>query len=103
MNRQTQEASAARLAATPAPTTAEVPTGDKPVLVLLDGHALFHRSFHAFPDEMTTSAGVPVNAVFGFARMLLDVLRIIHPDFLVLAWDRPTPTFRHREFAAYKA
>jgi len=74
-----------------------------PALVLLDGHALFHRSFHAFPDEMTTSVGVPVNAVFGFSRMLLDVLRIIHPEYLALAFDRPTPTFRHREFAAYKA
>jgi DNA polymerase-1 len=72
-------------------------------LVLLDGHALFHRSFHAFPDEMSTSAGLPVNAVFGFARMLLDVLRIIHPDYLILTFDRATPTFRHREFAAYKA
>lgn len=83
------------------PTTNDPATA--PTLVLLDGHALFHRSFHAFPDEMTTSAGVPVNAVFGFARMLLDVLRIIHPEYLALAFDRPTPTFRHREFAAYKA
>jgi DNA polymerase-1 len=74
-----------------------------PTLVLLDGHALYHRSFHAFPDEMSTAAGEPTNAIYGFTRMLLDVLRIIKPQYLALTFDRPTPTFRHREFAPYKA
>src|SRR5260370_693512 len=72
-------------------------------LVLIDGHALFHRSFHAFPDEMTTQDGQPTNAVYGFTRMLLDVLRILKPDYLIMTFDRPTPTFRHKEFAPYKA
>jgi len=105
MNRripQVQDTSATRASTAPAPEVNGRGPNDKPTLVVLDGHALFHRSFHAFPDEMSTSAGIPVNAVFGFARMLLDVLRIIHPDYLALAFDRPTPTFRHREFAAYK-
>jgi DNA polymerase-1 len=75
----------------------------RPTLVVLDGHALFHRSFHAFPEEMSTGAGVPVNAVFGFARMLLDVYRIIRPDYLVMTFDRPTPTFRHKAYVPYKA
>ena len=74
-----------------------------PTLALLDGHALYHRSFHAFPDEMSTAAGEPTNAIYGFTRMLLDVLRIIKPDYLALTFDRPTPTFRHKEFAPYKA
>jgi DNA polymerase-1 len=74
-----------------------------PTLALLDGHALFHRSFHAFPDEMSTTAGEPTNAIYGFTRMLLDVLRIIKPEYLALTFDRPTPTFRHKEYAAYKA
>ncbi|HEX6541369.1 MAG TPA: DNA polymerase I [Ktedonobacterales bacterium] len=74
-----------------------------PKLVLLDGHALFHRSFHAFPDEMSTTAGEPTNAIYGFTRMLLDVLRIVKPDYLALTFDRPTPTFRHKEYAPYKA
>jgi DNA polymerase-1 len=74
-----------------------------PVLAVLDGHALFHRSFHAFPEEMSTGAGVPVNAVFGFTRMLLDVYRIIRPDYLVMTFDRPTPTFRHKAYVPYKA
>jgi DNA polymerase-1 len=74
-----------------------------PTLALLDGHALFHRSFHAFPDEMSTTAGEPTNAIYGFTRMLLDVLRIIKPDYLALTFDRPTPTFRHKDYAPYKA
>src|SRR5215813_10837141 len=75
----------------------------RPTLVLLDGHALYHRSFHAFPEEISTSAGEPSNAVFGFTRMLLDVLRIIRPDYLAMTFDRPTPTFRHRVYTPYKA
>ncbi|HEX3270001.1 MAG TPA: DNA polymerase I [Ktedonobacterales bacterium] len=74
-----------------------------PILAVLDGHALFHRSFHAFPEEMSTGAGVPINAVFGFTRMLLDVYRIIRPDYLVMTFDRPTPTFRHKAYVPYKA
>lgn len=72
-------------------------------LALLDGHALFHRSFHAFPDEMSTAAGEATNAIYGFTRMLLDVLRIIKPQYLALTFDRPTPTFRHKEYSLYKA
>ena len=62
-----------------------------PTLVLIDGHALFHRSFHAFPEEWSTKSGEPTNAVFGFTRMLLDVLRIIRPDYFAVTFDRPTP------------
>src|SRR5262249_59696627 len=75
----------------------------RPTLVLVDGHALYHRSFHAFPEEISTSAGEPSNAVFGFTRMLLDVLRIIRPDYLAMTFDRPTPTFRHKAYTPYKA
>ncbi len=74
-----------------------------PTLVLLDGHALFHRSFHAFPEEMSTTAGEPTNAIFGFTRMVLDVLKFINPEYLALTFDRPTPTFRHKAYGPYKA
>jgi DNA polymerase-1 len=87
-----------------APTQEQTPEPRQtPLLVLIDGHALFHRSFHAFPDEMTTQDGEPTNAVYGFTRMLLDVLRLMRPDYLIVAFDRPTPTFRHREYTQYKA
>ncbi|MFI5272515.1 MAG: DNA polymerase I [Ktedonobacterales bacterium] len=86
-------------------TTARETTGgaQRPTLVLIDGNALYHRSFHAFPEEISTSAGEPTNAVFGFSRMLLDVLRIVHPEYLIMTFDRPTPTFRHSAYTPYKA
>ena len=82
------------------PATSEQP---RPTLMLIDGHAMFHRAFHAFPEDMSTQTGEPTNAVFGFARMLLDALKNIHPEYAAVTFDRSTPTFRHLEFAAYKA
>jgi DNA polymerase I len=76
---------------------------DRPSLVLIDGHALYHRSFHAFPEDIATSAGEPTNAIFGFTRMLLDILRLIRPEYLIVTFDRPTPTFRHINYTPYKA
>ncbi|HEV2172181.1 MAG TPA: 5'-3' exonuclease H3TH domain-containing protein, partial [Nitrospira sp.] len=52
---------------------------------------------------MTTKDGFPTNAIYGFARMLLDVYRMMMPDYLIVTFDRPTPTFRHKEFIPYKA
>jgi len=83
--------------------THEAAEQHEPTLMLVDGHALFHRAFHAFPEDMSTQAGEPTNAIFGFARMLLDALKNIHPDYAAVAFDRPTPTFRHLEFDSYKA
>ncbi|HKS70648.1 MAG TPA: DNA polymerase I, partial [Ktedonobacterales bacterium] len=69
----------------------------------VDGNALYHRSFHAFPEEISTSSGEPTNAVFGFTRMLLDVLRIVRPAYLIVTFDRPARTFRHEQYTPYKA
>ena len=82
--------------------TDEIPSARR-ALALLDGHALFHRSFHAFPEEMSTNAGEATNAVFGFTRIMLDILRYVRPDYLIVTFDRPTPTFRHKDYAPYKA
>lgn len=73
-----------------------------PKLVLLDGHALIHRAFHAIAP-LSTSAGEPVNAVFGFASMLFNVLEIEKPEYLAVAFDRKGPTFRHHADENYKA
>lgn len=71
-------------------------------LVLIDGHALVYRAFFALPSDMATSRGEPTNAVFGFASMLLNVLRDEQPTYLAVAFDRGR-TFRHEEYAEYKA
>ncbi len=72
-------------------------------LVLVDGHALAYRSYHAI-RELSTSSGVPTNAVYGFARAVLDLIdRSDEGDALVVAFDTPAPTFRHQRFDEYKA
>jgi DNA polymerase I len=72
-------------------------------LVLIDGHAIIHRAFHAIPEELSTSKGEAVNATFGFTSILIKALTEIKPDYIAVAFDRPTPTFRHQEFVEYKA
>ncbi len=76
---------------------------DKPLLVLFDGHALVHRAFHALPPLSVSRTGEPTGAVYGFVLMLLKVLQDLRPTHLAMAFDRPTPTFRHLEFVEYKA
>ena len=71
-------------------------------LVLIDGNSLLHRAYHALPKTLTTSEGEVVNAVYGFARMLLKVVKDLKPSHLVVAFDVKGPTFRHREYAKYK-
>lgn len=72
-------------------------------LVLIDGHALVYRAFHAFPLSLTTSEGELVNAVYGFSRILLKVIKDLHPKYIAVAFDMAKPTFRHTAFAGYKA
>ena len=74
-----------------------------PLLILVDGHSLVHRAFHAVPAGFMTSQGEPTNAVFGFTSMLLKVLDDVRPTHCAVAFDRPAPTFRHLASADYKA
>lgn len=74
----------------------------KDTLVLIDGHALVYRAYHAFPP-LTTSDGELVNAVYGFSRILLKVIKDLHPKYIAVAFDMGKPTFRHTAFAGYKA
>ncbi|MFH1012524.1 MAG: 5'-3' exonuclease H3TH domain-containing protein [Candidatus Peregrinibacteria bacterium] len=72
-------------------------------LVIIDGNHLVHRAFHAIQAKLTTSAGEPTNALFGFASMLLNIIEADHPDYLVVAFDEHAPTFRHEAHEGYKA
>jgi len=73
------------------------------LLLLFDGNALVHRAFHALPPLTQPKTGEMVNAVYGFASTLLKVLADLQPTHWAVAFDRPTPTFRHELFADYKA
>ena len=75
---------------------------ERRTVMLVDGYGLIFRAYHALPPTMTTSAGEQVNAVFGFASMLLDVLRMQHPAYIIVALEGGR-TFRHDAFADYKA
>lgn len=70
-------------------------------LVLIDGNALVHRAYHALPP--LSHQGEPTNAVYGFTSVLIKVLRELKPDYVVATFDLAAPTFRHEEFAEYKA
>lgn len=77
--------------------------GEKPLLLLFDGNALIHRAFHALPPLTQPKTGELVNAVYGFASTLLKVFADFKPTHWAVAFDRPTPTFRHEMFEEYKA
>lgn len=71
-------------------------------LVILDGNSLINRAFYALPP-MINSKNQPTGAVYGFTTMLLKILNDIKPDYIVAAFDRKAPTFRHIEYVEYKA
>lgn len=77
-------------------------TKDK-TLLLIDSHALIHRAFHAFPIDLKTKDGEVVNAVYGYARLMLDVLTKFKPSHVVAIFDAPGGTFRTEMYGAYKA
>jgi DNA polymerase-1 len=71
-------------------------------LMLLDSNGLIYRGYHALPP-LTTSKGELVNAVFGFCSILLRGIQDVRPEYVAACFDLPGPTFRHEQYAAYKA
>src|SRR5947199_7735146 len=84
-------------------TEAKTATNKRKKLMVIDGHAMIHRAFHAVPEDLTTTKGEVVNATFGFTSILIKGLTDIKPDYIAMTFDRPTPTFRHVAFPQYKA
>ncbi len=70
--------------------------------MLLDGNGLIYRGYFALPP-LTTSKGELVNAVFGFCSIVLRGIADIRPDYVAVAFDLQGPTFRHEQYAEYKA
>ncbi|MBM3935129.1 MAG: DNA polymerase I [SAR202 cluster bacterium] len=78
--------------------------GDTPKLILIDGHAMVHRAWHAIQQPLTIrTTGEDVRAVYGFTNSLLSSLKDLRPTHAAIAFDLPAPTFRHTQFAEYKA
>jgi DNA polymerase-1 len=73
-------------------------------LFLVDGTALAYRSYFAFINSpLVNSKGEDTSAAFGMTRALLNLIRDEKPEYLAIAFDAPGPTFRHEQYAEYKA
>ena len=78
----------------------------QPLLMLMDGHAMVHRAYRAIATQrnLTISAtGEDVTGVFGFVQTFLRALQEWRPAYCAIAFDTAAPTFRHQQFADYKA
>jgi DNA polymerase-1 len=70
--------------------------------VLVDGSSWLHRAFNALP-ALSTKTGEPTGALYGVLNMLRRLLADYRPDYLAVVFDAPGKTFRHEQFADYKA
>ncbi|MFP4226456.1 MAG: 5'-3' exonuclease H3TH domain-containing protein, partial [Desulfobacterales bacterium] len=75
---------------------------DKQTIYLIDGTAYIHRAFHAIRG-LSNSTGLPTNAAYGFARMLIKLIHDREPVYAAMFFDSKAPTFRHEIYADYKA
>ena len=73
-------------------------------LLLIDGHSMAYRAFYALPAEnFTTATGQHTNAIYGFATMLISLLKEEKPTHVAVAFDLSRKTFRTEKFPEYKA
>ena len=70
-------------------------------ILLVDGHSIANRAFYGVP-LLTNSKGVYTNALHGFFNILWRVIELEKPDYLGVAFDLKTPTFRHKMYSEYK-
>ena len=75
---------------------------DMSKLVLIDGNAIMHRAFHAIPP-LTTPDQEPINAVYGFVSILLNVIQNLKPTHITVCFDEKEKTFRNELLPAYQS
>ncbi|WP_442923076.1 DNA polymerase I [Microcoleus sp. A006_D1] len=84
-----------------------MPANQAPTFILVDGHSLAFRSYFAFSKSrdggLRTSTGIPTSVCFGFLKSLLEVMAAHDPQYMAIAFDLATPTFRHEADETYKA
>ncbi len=80
-------------------------TLNNPLLILVDGHSLAFRCYYAHSKKggLNTSTGIPTSVTFGFIKCLVEVIEKYQPQGMAIAFDLPTPTFRHELDPTYKA
>lgn len=72
------------------------------VLYIIDASAYIHRAYHAI-RPLTTSKGVPTNAVYGFIKLINKIKKEQKPDYIAVCFDHPSKNFRHKLSPIYKA
>src|SRR6185436_13791175 len=73
-----------------------------PILLIIDGMSQAYRAYFAIKG-LSTTHGLPTNAVYGFAIMLKRVLQKYPPEYIAVALDSSAPTLRHAQYEPYKA
>ena len=79
---------------------------ETPLLMIMDGHAMVHRSFHAISQQRhlsVSATGEDITGVYGFTNVFLRALQDWKPTHCAIAFDTHAPTFRHKRFEEYKA
>lgn len=71
--------------------------------LIVDGHSLAHRGFHALKVKLTAPDGTPTAMIVGFMNMLFHVQDELKPDCVIIAFDAHGKTFRHELLSTYKA
>ena len=80
------------------------PINSKYTMMLIDGHAMVYRAWHAIQQPLTLSTtGEDVRAVFGFLNIFFRALEEWKPKYCAIAFDMKGPTFRHKIYEHYKA
>jgi DNA polymerase-1 len=77
-------------------------TFNENTIYLIDGSSYIYRAYHAV-RHLSTTQGLPTNAIFGFTNMLLKLLSDRKPEHMAMAFDAKGLTFRHKIYEAYKA
>lgn len=72
-------------------------------IIIIDGNSLINRAYYALQRPMITKSGLYTHGVYGFLNMLNKINTDYQPDYITVAFDRKAPTFRHLEYAEYKA
>ena len=71
-------------------------------LFIIDGSSFLYRSYYSM-RPLHTAAGIPVQAVYNFCRMIKKLIKQFEPQHMIIAWDSPGKTTRHEVYEEYKA
>ncbi len=73
------------------------------LFIAIDGNSLVNRAYYAIQRPMMTKDGIYTQGIYGFLNMLNKLIEDYSPDYIAVAFDRKSPTFRHSEYKEYKA